>query len=162
MGTAEIITLIIANTIAWLAIHLGCAHFGTRIPLHRFDRDCWPFRIYPFERSGFIYERIFGVKLWKERLPDGAKWLQGGFEKKRLKSRDPEYMMEFVRETRRAELIHWAVFWSAAVFYLWNPPWVIKWMFLYAALANFPCIIAQRYNRNRFERVLRRGHAISD
>ena len=154
MSGAEIALLIVVNTAAWLTIHIACAWLGSSIPLSRFHASGPLLRIRPWESDGQIYQRALRVKIWKELLPDGAKWIQGGFEKKRLASRDPDYLRDFLRETRRAELIHWVVFWSAALFYFWNPAWVVKWMFLYSAIVNLPCIIAQRYNRGRFERVM--------
>lgn len=160
MTALQIATLIVANILAWLVIHIGCAWIGNRIPLDKFDRLSRLFRTHPFERSGAFYERGLRVKAWKELLPDAADWMQGGFHKKRLKGRDPEYLRDFMRETRRAELVHWIAFWAAGLFYFWNPAWVVKWMFLYSAIANLPCIIVQRYNRGRFERIMERNHAV--
>ena len=47
-------------------------------------------------------------------------------------------------ETRRGELCHWAAIASAPVFVLWNPWW------------GDTIILAQRYNRARFRRLLGR------
>ena len=154
MSAARVISLIIVNTLAWLLFHVGWVWLGNKVPRAFFARPRAFLRVYGFERSGFFYERILFVKRWKELLPDAAGWMAGGFEKKRLRGRDPDYLRDFLHETRRAELVHWLVFCSAALFYFWNPAWVVKWMFLYSSLANLPCIIVQRYNRARFERLL--------
>lgn len=42
----------------------------------------------------------------------------------------------------------------APVFFLWNRWWADLIMASYAVLANLPCILVQRYNRLRFQRVL--------
>ena len=47
------------------------------------------------------------------------------------------------------------VFAAARLFYLWNTPPIGLIMIAYGAAANVPCIIVQRYNRNRIRRVLR-------
>ena len=39
-------------------------------------------------------------------------------------------------------------------FFLWNPCWADLVMVAYALAANLPCILAQRYNRSRFQRLL--------
>jgi len=41
------------------------------------------------------------------------------------------------------------------VFYLWNPPWACVVMTLYGFAANLPCILVQRANRIKIERILR-------
>jgi glycosyl-4,4'-diaponeurosporenoate acyltransferase len=44
----------------------------------------------------------------------------------------------------------------APVFFLWNPWWSDLIIVAYALTANLPCILAQRYNRARFQRLLTR------
>jgi glycosyl-4,4'-diaponeurosporenoate acyltransferase len=87
-------------------------------------------------------------------LPDGAPWL-GGFAKKNLQQRDALYLAQFLSETRRSELAHWSMLCCLPAFFLWNPPWACCVMTAYALAANFPCILAQRYNRIVLDRVLR-------
>jgi glycosyl-4,4'-diaponeurosporenoate acyltransferase len=88
-------------------------------------------------------------------LPDGAALFKEGFEKKRLKETNMEYLNWFMRETCRAELTHWIVFLFGPLFFIWNLWWVGIVMILYASLANMPCIITQRYNRIRLRRISR-------
>jgi len=42
------------------------------------------------------------------------------------------------------------------IFFLWNPWWADLIIVIYAVAANVPCILAQRYNRLRFHRLLAR------
>ena len=44
-----------------------------------------------------------------------------------------------------------------AVFFLWNPWWGDLIIVAYALAANLPCILAQRYNRARFQKLLAKG-----
>jgi glycosyl-4,4'-diaponeurosporenoate acyltransferase len=62
----------------------------------------------------------------------------------------------FEAETRRAEYVHWAALGPLAVMPWWNPPWLMVGMAVYAAIANGPCIVVQRYNRGRTEAILQR------
>jgi len=61
-----------------------------------------------WERTGRFYERVFGIKAWKDRLPDAARWYGGGFAKGTLAAAEPEYLRRFIRETWRGELCHWS------------------------------------------------------
>jgi glycosyl-4,4'-diaponeurosporenoate acyltransferase len=109
-----------------------------------------------WERGGRLYEGVFGIKGWKGWLPDAARWFGGGFAKGTLAANHPDYLRRFVRETWRGELCHWAALGFAPVFFLWNPWWADLVMFGYALLANLPCIVVQRYNRLRLQRLLAR------
>jgi glycosyl-4,4'-diaponeurosporenoate acyltransferase len=99
--------------------------------------------------------RLEGV-LVKDRLPDAARWFDGGFAKGSLAAHDPAYLRRFIRETWRGELCHWFALGCVPVFFLWNPWWADMVMVGYAMMANIPCILAQRYNRLRLRRLLAR------
>jgi glycosyl-4,4'-diaponeurosporenoate acyltransferase len=77
----------------------------------------------------------------------------GGFAKGRLTDWNAAYVDQFIVETRRAELAHWCMLCCFPIFFLWNPPWACCVMFIYALLANLPCIVAQRFNRFRLARL---------
>lgn len=149
------LVIALTDAAAWLVIHLGLSWRGTRRPLERFDPDGRLYRIRPWERDGRFYEQCLRIKRWKDLLPDGAAWFRGGFPKGRLRSRDPRYLDRFVRETARGERVHWQTLSAAPLFALWNPPWAMAVIVLYALLANLPCIAIQRYNRSRLLRILR-------
>jgi glycosyl-4,4'-diaponeurosporenoate acyltransferase len=141
--------IIALNALGLPALQLGCAWLFTRLPAAWFapPRPRWD--------HGRFYERFLGIKRWKDRLPDGAAWFKGGFAKASLRQRDPQHLARFLRETWRGELCHWTVLALIPVFFLWNPPWADLVIALYAIAANLPCILVQRYNRQRLGRVLR-------
>ena len=151
--------LVVTDFAAWFIIHMAVAWAGTQLPDRLFRPDGFVCRIRPWEDGGRVYERLFRVSAWKDRLPDGAALFKRGFPKKSLLSRDPKYLARFVRETCRGEWVHWAAFWCAGLFFLWNPWYLGVGMFLYAALANAPPIITQRHNRARMARLLARMSA---
>ncbi|MFC1846336.1 glycosyl-4,4'-diaponeurosporenoate acyltransferase [Chloroflexota bacterium] len=127
----------------------------SRRSLHSFNPDSWLYRYRNWEKNGVIYERLFRLQSWKKKLPDGAAMFKDGFEKKRLKETNQDYLDSFMKETCRAEITHWIVFLLGPFFLIWNLWWVGIVMILYAALANMPCIITQRYNRIRLQRIAR-------
>jgi len=140
------------NVLGWPVIQLGLAWLFTHLPISWFR----PQRAYRWEREGRFYEQIFAIKRWKDWLPDGAPWFRGGFGKGKLQDANLEYLRRFSRETWRGELCHWCALAFAPVFFLWNPWWADLIMVTYAVPANLPCIVAQRYNRARLQRLIDR------
>jgi len=152
-----ILWIIVLNVAGWLVIQLGLAWLFMRMPVSWFNPG--PARVW--ERRGRFYERAFVIKRWKDLLPDAARWFGGGFAKGTLAGTAPDYLRRFIRETWRGELCHWLALACAPVFFLWNPWWGDLVIFGYALGANLPCILAQRYNRVRFQRLLARLTASS-
>jgi len=152
LPTAITITI---DVIAWFIIHMGVSYIMSRQPLASFSSNSWLYRKRDWEKNGKFYERLFKLKSWKRRLPDGAAIFKNGFEKKHLKETNKDYLDSFIKETCRAELTHWLVFLFGPLFLMWNLWWVGIVMILYATIANIPCVITQRYNRIRLQRIAR-------
>lgn len=146
---------ILIDVIAWFLIHMGVSYIMSRQPLSSFNYDSWLYRKRNWEKNGKFYEKLFRLKSWKRRLPDGAAIFKNGFEKKHLKETNKDYFDSFIRETCRAELTHWIVFLFGPLFLIWNLWWVGIVMIVYATIANIPCIVTQRYNRIRLQRIVR-------
>lgn len=145
---------IILDFVAWFFLHMIIAYAGTLLPVSLFGSGQWLFKTRGWERGGLLYESLFRVDRWKDRLPDGASWFTQGFAKRSLKTTAPEFLERFVKETCRGEFVHWFVILVSPLFFLFNP-WYAGWiMIVYALCANLPCIIIQRYNRPRFIRIL--------
>lgn len=148
------IWIVIIDILMWLIIHLSVAYVGTLLPIRFINTKSWLFKERDWELGGKLYESSFKIKKWKEYLPDGSKLFKDGFEKKRMTSLDNEYLDRFIIEVCRAELVHWVVILFSPIFFIWNDQWVGYIMIIYAILANLPCILAQRYNRIRFKKIL--------
>ena len=144
--------IVVLNVVGWPVIQFGLAWVFTLMPVTWFE----PSGAQPWEQGGRFYERMFGIKRWKDLLPDAARWFEGGFAKGSLAGLDPAYLRRFIRETWRGELCHWFAFGCVPVFFFWNPWWADMVMVGYAVMANIPCILAQRYNRLRLRRLLAR------
>jgi len=143
-----------ANVFGWPVIHVAIGFAALRVPPHIFACDTWLTAPRLWEQDGHVYRNWFAIRKWKYLLPDGAPWL-GGFAKKKLLSRDPTCISQFLIETRRAEITHWFMLGCLPIFFIWNPPWARWVMAVYALAANLPCILAQRYNRLILNRIAR-------
>lgn len=150
---------IAADFMAWAAVHAATGYLAHRLPDRCYQGDRWLWRARPWEDDRFYVDRL-RIRRWKRLLPDagGWGWVSWGFAKRRLAERSPDYLATFSLETRRAELGHWLALLAGPGFALWNPPRAMVWLQLYALASNLPCIVTQRYNRLRLERVTaRRG-----
>ncbi|MBN1420294.1 MAG: glycosyl-4,4'-diaponeurosporenoate acyltransferase [Planctomycetes bacterium] len=156
----ELLLVLAANILGWPAVHLAVSAWVTRWPIGKFDPAAPLFRERRWEAGGALYERLFRIRSWKRLLPDGATLLPGTFRKSRLAGRDAAYLARFSRETCRGELIHWITLAFIPVFFLWNPPWAMAVMAAYGILANAPCILTQRYNRLRLNRLADRSRTV--
>ena len=143
---------LILNIGLWPVIQLAMALLFNHWPSSAFSDE--PEIASP--RTERFFERVLLIRLWKDRLPDGGRWLAGGFAKGHLSGSKPQYIREFIRSTRAGEWCHIATIAAAPVFFLWNPPWADAVMAGYALLSNLPCIFVQRYNRGRLSRLLQR------
>ncbi|NLT12329.1 MAG: glycosyl-4,4'-diaponeurosporenoate acyltransferase [Clostridiaceae bacterium] len=152
---------VIIDFVAWFIFHMAAAIFTLKLPDRFFAKDNWIYRTRKWEKSGKIWDDLFRVKKWKDRLPDGAAILKQGFAKNQLKETDAKYFEKFVLESRRAECTHYLAMMPAVLFFLWNPVWVGIVMIFYALIANAPCILAQRYNRPRFAKAARMKASLS-
>ena len=144
------------NIIAWLVIQFGLAWGFTQLSAERFNPHNLFARTKNWERDGRFYERTVGIKRWKDKLPDASRMFRGGFAKANLQTASPEFLERFLRETWRGELVHWLALLAIPVFCVWNPWWGVAVNPLVALAVNFPCILALRYNRARFLRVINR------
>lgn len=142
--------------VAWVVIEIGSGYIAHRLPAAWFTRDRWLFRLRRWEADGAVYQRLFAVRRWKDRLPEAGAMFRGGVSKRLTGNRDAAALARLVGETRRAELTHWLPLPLSATFFLWNPLAIALWMPLFALLANAPFIIVQRYNRPRLERAAER------
>jgi glycosyl-4,4'-diaponeurosporenoate acyltransferase len=95
-----------------------------------------------------------GIRVWKRWIPDAGGALPGGVAKASLVRREPEALQRLVIETRRAELVHWALLPGGCVTALWLPPAGVLLNVIFALAFNLPCLLLQRYNRARLQRCL--------
>ena len=143
--------------VLWPILQFAAAQICHVLPDRAFSPKSWFFRTHDFENGGQIYEKLFRVRKWKHLLPDGnSAPKQRRFNKKHLENFSAENLNRFLLESSRAELTHWLAILPFWLFGFFVPGSVIVYMLIYALLVNLPCIIAQRYNRPRVQRLLSR------
>lgn len=154
MATADNAVLALIGAGVWGVWSTACGYVAHRVPERWLLRDPWVLRLRRPERSGRLYDRILHIKRWKDLLPEAGALFRGGFSKRKVERHDREYLERFLVETRRAELAHWPILALGPTFFLWMPWWLASAMLAYAVVANLPCILVQRYNRVRLDRML--------
>jgi len=118
-----------------------------------FNPQAWLYRQRTWERGGRTYKSALKVKKWKRLLPDGVGVFKEGLNRKHLENADPGYLDRHILEACRAEFTHWVILLCAFIFFVWNEWWIGLIMVAYGLATNMPCIIAQRYNRMRLQRI---------
>jgi len=101
-------------------------------------------------------ETRLAIRQWKPWIPDAGSALPGGVSKASLVRRDPLALRRLLLETRRAELVHWALWPAWLLTALWLPPSGVLINLIFATLFNVPCLLLQRYNRLRLQVLLGR------
>ncbi len=146
--------MLILFFVFWFLFQAGSAFLCFQLPNDFFSKDNALFRQKKWEKDGKIYQKIFRIRSWKGLLPDGGAMLKGGYAKKHLTDTSKENMELFLIESRRAELTHWLGILPFWFFGLFSPQGFIWIMLGYALVVNLPCILAQRYNRPRIQKLL--------
>ena len=100
------------------------------------------------------YESCLLIRRWKPWIPDAGHVLPGGIHKASLMGRDRAGLDRLLAETRRAELVHWALWPAWLVTALWLPPRGVVLNLVFATCFNLPCLLLQRYNRLRVGKLL--------
>lgn len=143
--------------LVWAVLQAGTALVCLHLPDRFFLPDSFLYRSRRFEKEGRIYDRIFRISRWKHMLPDGGSiWGEKGFKKRQLADFSNENLNRFLTESARGELTHWLAIFPFWIFGFFAPPQVVWMMLVYALLINLPCIMAQRYNRPRIRRLLKK------
>ena len=147
-------TTIALNFLLWFLIHLTSGYLGARLSDRFFIHDTGLFKTRGWEQNGEVYQSLFRIKSWKRRLPDAGRFFGQDAAKRILASTESAYLERFVLETRRAEWTHWMQLFPVFVFFLFNEWPIGMFMVVYACCVNLPCMMAQRYNRPRIQRIL--------
>lgn len=140
--------LVLDCAAGWFSWSLLIGGLANRLPQAALQRDNGLTRLRSWEGRQ-CYERSLGIRGWKDWLPDAGPALPGGVAKRALVRRDRRLLEQLVLETRRAELVHWALWPFWIVTSLWLPPLGVLANLLFASLFNLPCLAVQRYNRLR-------------
>ncbi len=146
---------VLACAAGWLLWSLLVGWLAHRLPPGALDHDTWLTgrRPWPESRSGF--EQRLAIRRWKSLLPDAGTAFPGGVAKNSLVGRDRATLERLLAETRRAELVHLALwpFWIVTA--LWLSPAGVLINLVFATVFNVPCLWLQRYTHLRVERAVK-------
>ncbi len=95
------------------------------------------------------------IRRWKPWIADAGHVLPGGIRKGSLMGRDCATLERRLAETRRAELVPWALGPAWLVTALGLPPQGVVINLVFATLFNLPYLLLQGYNRLRVRQLLR-------
>ena len=101
-----------------------------------------------------IYEVVFKIKLWKDKIPQYIS--KNGFSKKKLQSLNLNYLKDFISETYRAEVNHVLCCLIVPLLFLFSKVGTALIISFLIFMGNVPCIMIQRYNRFRIRRIILR------
>lgn len=146
--------LMVGGSVAfWLLASLLVGLLANRVPQRWLQAGPAPRWLPPMAAAA-------GIRRWKRWIPDAGPALPGGIAKASLVGRDPAALQRLLIETRRAELVHWAL-WSAGLLtVLWLPAAGVLVNLLFATAFNLPCLLLQRFNRRRVQRLLARAAGV--
>jgi glycosyl-4,4'-diaponeurosporenoate acyltransferase len=133
---------------------------GARWPDRRLAHDGMVTTLRRAEHQGRLYRHL-GIRIWKRALPDLGRF-GGGRSKRPGRTRDAARWEQLLVDTRRAELVHWAVVAALPVVLIWSGGVLALSMIAYALAANLPCVAAQRYNRARLTALADRSAQAAD
>ena len=138
------------------AIGIGSFLLGRLLPKGLFSADRIPFRCFSFENGGKIYNRLFKVKKWQNKVPDMSRIFPFLMQEKKVKRSLQQDLPAMITETCIAEWIHGLLcILAIPCIFLWPGPGGICFTVLYI-LGNLPFMIIQRYNRPRLTAIRRR------
>lgn len=137
---------------------IGIAGFflGRILPKAWFQWDCFPYKTYPFEKNGQLYQRL-RIQKWQNRVPDMSRILPGLMPAKKLPAKpSKEHLSVMLQETCIAELIHGLLLFGGLFCGRIWPGIGGNIVVFLNTLGNIPFILIQRYNRPRFLRLYQR------
>lgn len=146
----------IDNVLVFILFSVAITLISIRIPVTSFHYNSRLFKERKWERKGAVYQSLFHIKKWKNKLPQLSDFFKKLFSKKQVLNSSPEYLYRFVLETCRAEFTHWAIIASSFLFILWDGICMSVFMICAASVLNLPYVMIQRYNRPRILKILGR------
>ncbi len=142
-------SVLLSSALFWLLIKLHLVLVVNLLPARLLQTN-------PPPREWPVPAMTPGIRTWKRWIPDAGPVLPGGIAKARLVGRDPATLQRLVIETRRAELVHWLLLPGGLLTALWLPSTGVVVNVGFALVFNLPCLLIQRYNRRRVQRLIRR------
>lgn len=147
---------VVLSSLIWFVTSLLVGWRSVRWSKSRLGRRGVFTQLRDWEDGGRFWQRTTRVRSWKARLPQAGALFTGGTAMDRLSSRSTGDLEEFWLATVRAERVHWLIFASTPLHWIWCRPALAVGMTAFGVAFNAPCVIVQRYNRAALQRILSR------
>lgn len=120
---------------------------GQALPRRWFNADRFPFSSFRWEQGGRIYETWFGIRAWKDKMPDMSRVMKDMLPKRLPQGAGEQDIGALVAETCVAELVHVVLcLFAPGIYTFWdNRNGVL--LTLFYIFCNIPFILIQRYVR---------------
>ncbi|MFN9643873.1 MAG: hypothetical protein ACK6BG_01835 [Cyanobacteriota bacterium] len=152
---------LLSSAVFWLLASLLVGQSANLVP-ERWLLPNSPSATSPAWRTGRRPTGPPGIRRWKRWIPDAGPALPGGVRKADLARRDQGALLQLWVETRRAELVHGLLWAAGGLTALWLPPEGVLVNLVFATAFNLPCLLVQRFNRDRLRRCLARMGSCHD
>ena len=138
----------------WPVFQVAASLVCMKMPDRYFSPFSLPYRELPWEKSGFLYNRILMIRKWKDLLPELSLILRGSRRKRALHDFTKQGLEKFLVESCRAEWTHLLAILLFVLLSFFLTGKVALFLIVYGLMMNLPCIIVQRYNRPRVIKLL--------
>lgn len=142
------------NLIMLIFLSSIITYISLKLPDRFYNYKKWLYYSRKWEKGGEIYQKLFKVSHWKNRMPELSDFVKSVFPKKHIKVFSQDYLTNYLKESCKAELTHWGIILSSLLFTLWNDFVGSLLMIFFTSLINLPFIVIQRYNRPRIIHIL--------
>lgn len=117
------------------------------------------YQTYAFEKKWY---QSLKIKLWKDKIPIGKGPLLVGFAKNKVEqTNNNEYVLRFLTDSCRAEVMHWISAFMPFLFVAFRYPNFYFSIGIYIAFVNFVLqimpVMVQRYNRPKLKALYERN-----
>jgi hypothetical protein len=154
MTVTTVIVLIVIDIAVVAGISILVGVIAPRFTDRRLEQDRFLLHRWRWETPSRY--RALGASWLAARLPELGS-IFGGQSKAELPGSDREALQGYLREVRRAEIVHWASFVSWVPLIFFNPWWLTLVFALIVTIGNALFLIILRYNKARLLRLIARG-----
>lgn len=91
--------IILLDITAWFVFHMGISLLCMKIPDAWYAKTESFYQPFAWEKNGELWQRLFRIKDWKKRLPEGSSIIKSSYNKKQLHGTDKQTFEKFIIET---------------------------------------------------------------
>jgi glycosyl-4,4'-diaponeurosporenoate acyltransferase len=151
MTMSELIWLIVIDIAVVIAIAVTVGVLAPRLSHRRLQHDRFLLRTWSWETPQRY--RAWHVPWLAAHLPELGS-VFGGTSKSTIPGTNRDALLGYLREVRRAEIVHWVSFWSWIALVWFNPWWLTLVFAVIVMGGNTPFLMILRFNKLRLQRLI--------